>query len=50
MTTTADAGGCYELKHLPIGSYRVTARLTGFDNATRDGVTIAPGVLSDWTL
>jgi hypothetical protein len=26
---------------LPIGSYRVTVRLPGFDNATRDGVTIA---------
>jgi len=41
-TTTADAGGCYELRDLPIGSYRVTARLAGFDNVTRDGVTIAP--------
>jgi hypothetical protein len=42
-TTTTDAGGCYELKDLPIGSYRVTAGLTGFDNVTRDGVTITPG-------
>jgi len=41
-TTTADAGGCYELKDLPAGSYRVTARLAGFDNVTRDGVTIGP--------
>ena len=41
-TTTADAGGCYELRDLPTGSYRVTARLTGFDNVTRDGVTITP--------
>jgi hypothetical protein len=41
MTTTADGRGCYELKDLPIGSYRVTVRLPGFDNATRDGVTIA---------
>jgi hypothetical protein len=41
-TTTADAGGCYELRDLPIGSYRVTARLAGFDNVTRDGVTITP--------
>lgn len=39
-TTTADAGGCYELRDLPTGSYRVTARLAGFDNVTRDGVTI----------
>ena len=37
-----DAGGRYELRDLPIGSYRVTARLAGFDNVTRDGVTIAP--------
>jgi predicted XRE-type DNA-binding protein len=41
-TTTADAGGCYELRDLPTGSYRVTARLTGFDSVTRDGVIIAP--------
>ena len=40
-TTTADAAGCYELKDLPPGSYRVTALLTGFDNVTRDAVTIA---------
>ncbi|PYQ96532.1 MAG: hypothetical protein DMF97_15290 [Acidobacteria bacterium] len=41
-TTTVDASGCYELRDLPTGSYRVTARLAGFDNVTRDGVTIAP--------
>jgi hypothetical protein len=41
-TTTADAGGCYELRDLPVGSYRVTARLAGFDNVTRDGVSIVP--------
>ena len=40
--TTTDAGGCYEFRDLRPGSYRVTARFTGFDNATRDGVTIAP--------
>jgi Carboxypeptidase regulatory-like domain len=39
-TTTADAGGCDELRDLPTGAYRVTARLAGFDNVTRDGVTI----------
>jgi hypothetical protein len=43
LTTTADAGGCYELRDLPTGSYRVTARLAGFDNVTRDGVKIAAG-------
>jgi len=42
-TTTADAGGCYELRDVPAGSYRVTARLAGFDNVTRDGVSIAVG-------
>jgi hypothetical protein len=41
-TTTADAGGCYELRDLPIGSYRVTARLAGFDNVIKDGVSIEP--------
>ena len=43
LTTTADAAGCYELKDLPSGSYRVTARLPGFDNVTRDGVEIVSG-------
>jgi hypothetical protein len=42
-TTMADAGGCYEFRDLPIGSYRVTARLAGFDNVTRDGVKIVAG-------
>jgi hypothetical protein len=42
-TSTADDGGCYELKDLPSGSYRVTARLAGFDNVTRDGVNIVTG-------
>jgi Carboxypeptidase regulatory-like domain len=46
LTTTADAGGCYELKDLPAGSYRVTARLPGFDNVTRDGVKIVPGTVA----
>lgn len=43
LTTTADAGGCYELQDLRSGSYRVTARLPGFDNVTRDGVKIVTG-------
>ena len=42
-TATADAAGCYELKDLPSGSSRVTARLPGFDNVTRDAVGIVPG-------
>jgi len=43
MTTTADANGCYELNDVPIGSYRVTARLAGFDNVTRDRVNVVSG-------
>jgi hypothetical protein len=42
-TTTADADGCYELRDVPIGVYRVTARLAGFDNVTDDGVKIVAG-------
>lgn len=41
--TTTDAGGCYKLTDLPIGSYRVTARLTAFYNVTRDAVSIVAG-------
>jgi hypothetical protein len=43
-TTTTDASGCYELGDLPAGSYRVTARLPGFVNATSDGVSILANV------
>ena len=42
-TTTADASGCFQLRDLPAGSYRVTARLAGFDNVIFDGVSIVPG-------
>jgi hypothetical protein len=41
-TTVADSDGCYELKDLPPASYRVTARLAGFDNVTRDRLVVAP--------
>ncbi len=40
-TTVADRAGCYELTDLPPASYRVTARLTGFDNVTSDIVVVA---------
>lgn len=43
MTATAGADGCYELRDLPIGSYRVTVRLTGFENVTRDRVNVVSG-------
>lgn len=42
VTTTTGAGGCYEVRDLSTGSYRVTARVPGFDNETRDGVAIVP--------
>lgn len=42
-TTEADKSGCYELKGLTPGSYRVTARLPGFTNVTRDNVVVTPG-------
>ena len=45
-TTVSDAAGCYELNDLPPASYRVTARLTGFDNVTRDRVVLAPGTVT----
>jgi hypothetical protein len=41
LTVVADANGCYEFTSLPLYLYRVTARLTGFDNVTREKVTIA---------
>lgn len=41
-TTVADSDGCYELKDLPPASYRVTGRLAGFDNVTRDRLVVAP--------
>jgi hypothetical protein len=38
----ADSSGCYELRDLPPATYRVTARLAGFDNVTRDGLVVSP--------
>lgn len=43
MTTLADDRGCYEFRELPAGVYRITARLLGFNNVTRDKVNISPG-------
>jgi hypothetical protein len=42
-TTSADASGCFELKALTPRRYRVTARLAGFNNSTRDNVAVAAG-------
>ena len=36
----ADKSGCYALRDLPAGWYRVTARLLGFDNVTRDRLAV----------
>src|SRR5205085_2707784 len=42
-TELADGRGCYEFGSLPPNSYRVTARLPSFDNATKEKITVAPG-------
>lgn len=49
---TADDNGCYELKDLTPGPYRVTARLTGFDNVTRDALILPPAAVTrlDFTM
>ena len=39
-TTESNTQGCYNLKGIPPGKYRVTARLTGFTNVTRDNVNV----------
>ena len=51
-TARADSSGCYELKDLPSGSYRVTATLEGFMNVTRNKVTVAPSTVTrlDFTM
>jgi hypothetical protein len=41
-TTEADKVVCYEFIDLPSASYRITARLAGFDNVTRDRVVLGP--------
>jgi hypothetical protein len=50
--TVADSAGCYEMKDLPPSSYRVTARLEGFDNVTRDRLVVAPSTATrlDFTM
>ena len=41
-STVTNGAGCYELKDLPLALYRVTARLTGYDNVTHDRLIVAP--------
>ena len=51
-TAQTDSSGCYELKHVPSGSYRVTASLAGFMNITRNKVTVTPSSVArlDFTM
>jgi hypothetical protein len=51
-TTEADTKGCYEMKDLGPGSYRVIARLRGFTPVTRNRVIVAPGTATrlDWVM
>jgi hypothetical protein len=39
----SDAGGCYAVPDVPVGSYFVFARLQGFVSVTRDNLNVAPG-------
>lgn len=41
-STVTDGAGCYELKDLPLALYRVTVRLTGYDNVTHDRLIVGP--------
>ena len=43
VTILADAGGCFEFTELPPNVYRVTARMPGLDNTTRDNVAVVAG-------
>jgi hypothetical protein len=51
-TTEAGGSGCYELKDLPAGSYRLTASLAGFSNVTRNKVVVAASTVTrlDFTM
>ncbi len=40
---TTDRGGCFELRDLAPGPYRVVASLTGFQSFTRDRVLVSRG-------
>jgi hypothetical protein len=42
-TTTSDRSGCFELRELAPGPYRVAATLTGFQNFTQDPVLVSRG-------
>lgn len=44
-TTTSDGTGCYEIKELGPGPYRVVAMLAGFQNFMRNSVFVTQGPL-----
>ena len=51
-TAEADSAGCYALRDLPSGSYRVTASLAGFSNVTRNKVMVGASTVTrlDFTM
>lgn len=44
--TVSDDNGVYRLPLLPLGTYRVTAELTGFKKLVREGVTLVTGQIA----
>jgi len=49
-TTTTDRSGCFELRELEPGPYRVVATLAGFQNFTRDPVLVSRGSVTRLTM
>ena len=49
-TTETNTLGCYNLKGLPAGAYRVTARLLGFTNVTHDKTNVSAGAAASLDL
>jgi len=45
-TAMSNTAGCYTFRDLPPASYRVTARLAGFENVARDDVVVVPGAVT----
>ena len=49
-TITSDRSGCFDLRELPPGPYRVVATLTGFHNFVRDPVLVSGGSITRLTM